>query len=210
MKNFYLITISLLIVASFVSGQNSNYKYQIGIEGGPSLSAIRYNAFFFPSKYCDIGPGGMAGLVFQYSLTEEFGIKAILSYERLTLSEADLIPDYWWNYIALPVLGQLDFGRSKRFYAELGPFFGYALSMTESDYYRKFNCGLTVGIGARFPISNQFYLTFGIRNNLGLYNISNNLTYLDKHGDPVTEIENRYTSSTAVILGIIYSQKKKK
>ncbi len=209
MNSFRLIILSLFILSNTVSGQNGQSKWHIGIEGGAGLSTIRYDALFFPSQYCEAGLGGAIGLSVKYCLNKQFSIKTNISYERLTLGNPDLQPDNWWNYINIPVLGQFDFGKSKRFYVELGPFFGLALSMNQKNYYRNFNCGLTTGIGFKVPVSQSFFLSFGLRNNLGLFNISKNLTYYDKHGNPVTEIDSRYTNSLDVICGITYKFQKK-
>jgi hypothetical protein len=209
MKRKLFVTIFFLILYASLFSQDNPGKFQVGIIGGPALTTVRFDPFFFPSKYTEAGIGGTAGVAFRYFLNDKFGIKTNLSYERITVYEDDLRPMYWWNYLVLPLLAQVNMGKANRFYAEMGPFFGLALSMIDQDYYHAFNGGVTLGLGAEFPVSNNFRFSFGIRDNLGFYDISNHLTYPDKHGDPVTEVDSRYTNSAVILIGIWYDISKR-
>lgn len=219
MKYFSKISILFLIGICPVFCQGQSSKFQLGIEGGPSLSTIRYDLFFFPSKYCEAGLGGTVGVAFKYNINDRLAIKTNLSYER-----KDILWNFKsykrWDYIVFPMLLQVKIGKARRFFVNAGPYVGYLLSMTEkysdtdintlTDHYKRFDIGASMGIGFELPIFHQFSLTFEIRNNLGLLNISRNLTYIDKHGNPVTEIGDSYTHSTVILLGFVYDFRQEK
>ena len=189
-----LILFLIAIIPLFCHSQKT--KFEIGIEGGPSLSTIRLDAFFFPSKYCLAGMGYTIGLAFKYNLNDRFALKTNLSYERLILYHSWLEPSAWWNYLVLPALFQLKIGKSRHFFLNMGPFVGFALSnyRNEDSAYKKFDYGVTMGIGFDIPIFNQWSLTSEIRENLGFLDIGKGSGDYDE-----------YTSSLIIQIGLMYN-----
>ena len=196
MKSISIISILFLIGTVPLFSQDPSTRFQLGIEGGPSLSMWRYDLFFFPSKYIEAGPGGAIGLTFKYDISNRLAIKTNLSYE-MKGNTRSTNPDYRLNYITLPMLLQIKFGRRPLFFINVGPYVGYLLPLEDNtDYYFKpYDVGISMGIGLEVPVFHQFSLNFEIRNNTGLVNISRNTTYDDKHGNPVVEIGDMYTNS---------------
>jgi hypothetical protein len=203
MNNFSVISFLFLIGMSPLFSQGQSTRFQLGIEGGPSLSMLRYDLFFFPSKYVEAGPGGAIGLTIKYNINNRLALKTNLSYEMKGNTRTG-DPDYRLNYITLPMLLQVKFGKSPLFFMNIGPYVGYLLPLASNTdyYYKPFDMGISMGVGLEIPVSHQFSLNFEIRNNVGLVNISRNATY-NKHGNPVVEIGDLYTHSIVGQVGFV-------
>ena len=209
MKNISKIAIIILIGLCPLFNLGQTTKFQFGIEGGPGLSTLRYDLFFFPSKYIEAGLGGTIGLSFKYDINNRLALKTNLSYE-LKGNTRERDPDYRLNYITLPILLQLKFGKAPLFYINIGPYLGYLLPVTSSIkyYYKPIDFGASMGVGLEIPVFQSCGLSFELRNNLGFINISRNATYTDQHGDPVVEIGELYTNTVIVQLGFVYNFRK--
>ena len=103
-------------------------------------------------------------------------------------STSDII--YKLNYLNLPILGEYSIGRRVKFYADGGVFIGALLNSvilekqkqsasnqvniikSSSDYYRRINFGVSIGVGTRIPLASKVNLVFDVKNNLGLTNIA--------------------------------------
>ena len=206
MKSISKIAIIILIGLSPLVNQSQTTKFQFGIEGGPSLSTLRYDLFFYPSKYLEAGWGGAIGLSFKYDINNRLALKTNLTYElKGNTREGDA--DYRLNYITLPILLQLKFGKAPLFFINIGPYLGYLLPVTSSIkyYYKSIDVGASMGIGLEIPIFQSCGLSFELRNNLGFINISRNATYVDQHGDPVVEIGELYTNTVIAQIGFVYN-----
>jgi hypothetical protein len=196
--------IILLGVFPFLSmGQSKGF--QIGIEGGPAISTLRYDLLYFPSKYIEAGLGGAIGVALKYDINKRFAIKTSISGELKGSSDVHEATNTL-VYLTVPLLFQVKFGETPRFFTNFGLYAGYLLPSTQNDYYfHDLDFGCVLGLGVDVPISDKFGLSFEIRNSLGLVNISKNTTYFDNHGDPVTEIGERYTNSTSILVGFTYT-----
>ena len=168
---------------------------------------MRYDLFFYQSKYVEAAWGGGGGLTFRVDFNKRLALKTGFSYELKGSTRGDCR----LNYLTLPILLQLKFGRAPLFFINIGPYVGYLLPViSDNDYYFKpFDLGASIGLGIGIPISHQFGLTFEIRNNLGLMNVSRNSVYKDWHGDVVAEIGDRYTNTTFAQIGFVYNFGKK-
>jgi hypothetical protein len=208
----------LLFNSSLVFGQTKNFN--IGIEGGPSLISLYGNDMV--KSYNELSLGFSGGLSFQYNFSKLVALRTNLSFERKGLTSKIQETDEYgnpieeltfhsnFNYLTLPLLGRLDFGKRINFYVNVGPYLGYLLSSREiteasgdfpkseiddTDDYKKLDFGITSGLGIIFPIQEKLLLSVEIRNNLGLTNIS----LL-----PVFNDGSIKTNSTNLLIGISY------
>lgn len=180
-------------------------KIQIGIEGGPGLSTLRYDLFFYPSKYLEAGLGGSVGLSFKYDFDKRLSFKTNLLWElKGNTRESD--EDYRLNYITIPMLLQIKFGQTPTGFFNIGPYISFQLPVPEDIdiHYKPIDIGASLGIGLEIPVSPQIGLSFEIRNNLGLFNISSNDAYFDKYGYPVVEIGDLFTYTVVFQAGFAY------
>jgi hypothetical protein len=204
MKTISKISFILLLYMNPFICQSQSTKFQIGIEGGPSLTMLRDNGYNpFTSSNIDIGLGGSIGVAFQYNMNAKMGIGTNLSYERKGWQNKSGTFHQRFDYLILPVLFKVSFGKKSRTFIHTGPYFGYLISQsdkldgdvtnTSENDYKKNDLGVTIGFGVNIPIANQLNMIFEIRNNLGLVDI-------EKSEDGKT-----YTNSTLVQLGFIYN-----
>jgi hypothetical protein len=179
-------TIFLLIMTLNLLGQDE--KFQAGIEGGAGIAHAIWSGN--SSGGTDPMLGFTAGISFQWNITNLFGIRTGLSYDRKGFSNSydDLIFDnvYSWlrnDYLVIPVLARLTFGKQFKWFVNAGPYFGYLVraitynEMVFSDQSPtsnvtsvsdRFDAGISLGFGIAFPVYKHFGLSFEIRDNFGL------------------------------------------
>jgi hypothetical protein len=195
-----------MLVISPCLCKSQSTKFQVGIEGGPSLSVIRYDEFLNHDTYSDIGLFYTIGAAFQYNMNNKLSIKTNLSFERKGYQNTSGSFHYRFEYLVLPVLLKVNFGKKNWAFTNFGPYIGYLISQSikfnnyvykgNDSPYKKIDLGLTFGIGANIPIYNQLGLTIELRDNLGLMNIE------------IGTEDQTYTNSTVIQFGIVYNFKK--
>lgn len=113
------------------------------------------------------------------------------------------------DYLTFPVLVRATFGNKIQYFINAGPYFGYLLKdrlvskgdniPTATDDYtafdKRFDTGISTGVGLFVPLNTKFAVSFEIRNNLGLYNIS---------AFPVTNNGTIKTNSTNFLFSFTY------
>lgn len=208
----------LLFSSSLVFGQTKILN--IGIEGGPSLISLYGNDKV--ESYNDLSLGFSGGLSFQYNFSKLVALRTNINFDRKGLTTKNQATDENgdpigeltfhsnFNYLTLPILGRLTFGKKINFYVNAGPYLGYLLSqrditeafgeypkseMDNTDNFKQLDFGITSGLGMNFPIQEKLLLSFEIRNNLGLTNISSLPVYNDG---------SLKTNSTNLLIGIAY------
>lgn len=222
MKNQLVTLFALLSLLTSTLGQTN--KLDIGVVGGPSLISLRGNDVFINNKHKTLSFGKSVGISFQYNFSKRFSILTNVAFEKkgnaakidITNNYGDIIGEGKlyenFNYITAPLLARYYFGKKIHFFANAGPYVGYLLKETEvfqnntdipdytkdqtSSFYR-LDLGITSGVGVSQQINN-FILSFEIKNNLGIYNISN---------PPYTQIYdlgNLFTNSTNALFGVAY------
>ncbi|MBC6995200.1 PorT family protein [Lewinella lacunae] len=114
-----------------------------------------------------------------------------------------------FNYLTLPILLRATFGKKFHYFINAGPYFGYLIKqnfvsqgdnfpVTTSDntsLIKRFDTGISTGLGLSVPIKTAFAFSFEVRNNLGLYNVS---------AVPVANMGTIKTNSTNLLLGFTY------
>jgi hypothetical protein len=117
--------------------------------------------------------------------------------------------NYIIDYLTLPILCRATFGKKVKFFINTGPYFGFLLQeyYTSSDpnigvlimddqiFMKRFDAGITTGIGLIIPVRKKFALSLEARNNMGLYNIS---------AFPVYHEGSILTNSTNLLFGFTY------
>ena len=115
-----------------------------------------------------------------------------------------------FDYLTVPLLARLNFGSKLKFFVNAGSYFGYLIkhtSVTEAfnefpesttdntANFKRFDVGLTGGIGCGLPIKDNFIMTMEVRHNLGLYNTSEL---------PIANDGKIMTNSTNLLIGFAY------
>lgn len=184
-----------LLIAVFYSltGFGQESKFLIGVELTPSGSTLWTDA---SNDIEDTRLAFSSGLKAEYCLTQAFSIKSGLLYElkgeQYTLlytlesgEQVDRIVKINLNYMILPILITFKTKGSTNFYVDAGTFLGYLLSAKAKyktgdsksssnlgDYYKKFDFGLSIGVGLYIPVSEKYIINIGLKENLGLLNTS--------------------------------------
>jgi len=92
------------------------------------------------------------------------------------------------NYLTVPVLLRATFGKTSPFFFNCGPYISYLLkqpsylqkiTFNQIVPYRKYDFGISTGVGFSIPIKTKAAISFEIRQNFGLYNINSTLFYSD-------------------------------
>ena len=217
-KNCKSLIFLLSLLSFCLSTHAQTNKFDVGIEGGPSLILLYGNDILKNHKPT---LGASSGLFFQFNFKKCISLRTNLAFERkgsvlssqLNDMNGDPIGEVTTNtnfdYLTLPILVRATFGQKAHLFVNMGPYFGYLIkqsSVSEGDYilpvssdntsyYSRFDAGLTAGIGFSIPIRKQFLFSFEVRNNLGLYNVSN----LEVINDGTIK-----TNSTNFLLGLSY------
>ena len=138
------------------------------------------------------------GICFQYNLNEIIALRTNISYERkgslakfsirdtLANQTSEISTRNNFEYLTAPILIRLTFGKKIKYFFNAGPYFGYLLKQTfvtkgkniptsridNTFRDKRFDTGLSMGVGFYKPFRTNGAFTFEIRNNLGLYNVS--------------------------------------
>jgi hypothetical protein len=186
MKNFYPFLFLLAFLFSFQNQASSQSKF--GIKGGINLANI-----FAEQEGVSISfqnnLGLVGGLVYTSPVSEKFDIQTELLFVQKGFAIS--IPTFGntettINYIDVPILGKFKFGNgNSKFFLNLGPNFGYAISGNTSfdgnkdkiefdEDFKRFDLGLNVGGGIEINATNStFFLE--ARYNVGISQINEQL-----------------------------------
>jgi len=184
MKLSLPLRLSILLLFIPVICNSQPTKFQVAIEGGPALSMVSENGWFFSkNSIVSVGLGGAVGAVFRYNFTPKTGIGTGLYYERKGWQNRSGSYHDMYDYLTWSVLFRANIGKKNLFFVDAGPWLGFLLahrvtldgqnfpqSVSEFDPY---DFGLTIAAGVNIPVSKQLTLTFGLKDNLGLHDIHN-------------------------------------
>lgn len=192
-----LMWIMALMPLRAVGQTHYSSNVAIGIKGGIDLSEV----FFNPKVEQKIALGTAGGIMFRYIEENHFGLIAELNYSQRGWSEDFEDAPYNYtrttNYIEIPVLAHIFFGRRGRFFFNAGPQVGlflgdrvnanfdpndmaelpdfpYKNRMNEQMLLKikqKFDYGITGGLGCEFNINRNNSLCLEGRYYFGLGNI---------------------------------------
>lgn len=169
----------------------------VGVRGGVDFSQV----FFNPSVRQKFAPGMTAGVTFRYIEENHFGLIAELNFVQRGWAENFEEAPYNYrrtlNYIELPLLAHIFFGRRGRFFFNAGPqvalFLGESTkanfdpkemaSLPDFPYNNRMNeqmllsvsqkidYGISAGLGAEFNLNKRNSLSLEARFYFGLGNI---------------------------------------
>ena len=219
MTNIKSLFIGLLLLTVETTTYGQTNKIDIGVEGSPSLIFLRGNDII--KQWHKPTIGFLGGLFFQFNFKKIGSLRTNIAYERkgsiMTAQTTDINGNPLgevtthtnFDYLTLPVLVRATFGKKVQFFVNVGPYFGYLIKQTfvskgdniptttSDNTYRdkRFDTGISTGLGLSVPIKTKFAFSFEVRNNLGLYNTS---------AVPVANDGTVKTNSTNFLFGFAY------
>lgn len=193
-----LATVMLCLCGSAFAQTHYSSNVSIGVRGGADISRV----FFSPSvRQKMMNPGMTAGVMVRYIEENHFGLIAELNFVQRgwkeNFEEAPYDYKRTLNYIELPVLAHIYFGRRGKFFFNAGPqvalFLGESTSanfdpkdmaslpdfpynnrMNEQmlmDVTQKIDYGISAGLGGEFNINPRNSISLEARFYYGLGNI---------------------------------------
>jgi hypothetical protein len=197
-------------------------RFDIGVEGSPSLIFLWGNDIFRDFHKPTIGFS--VGLFFQFNFPKIISLRTNIAYERkgtvvkeITTTTIDQPIDNVRmrtndDYLIFSLLVRATFGKKIQFFVNVGPYFGYLIKQTYvtkfkkdniptterhdgTSTFKRFDTGISTGLGLSVPIKTKFAFSFEVRNNLGLYNVSK---------FPVINNGTIKTNSTNFLVGFTY------
>jgi hypothetical protein len=219
MKSIKSIILGLLLLTVFGAAYGQEYMFDIGVEGSSGVTFLHGKPpvpdFVKPTA------GFSSGLFFQYNLKKVVSLRTNIAIERKgsmhryeganSLGDpiGEVRANFNLNYLTVPLLVRATFGKKIHYFINAGPYFGFLISSTfvvryetaptergrSMAFLNRFDTGISAGLGLAAPITKKHAFSFEIRNNLGLYNISN-----------AQSIDNstRQTNSINFLLGLTY------
>lgn len=189
----------LILSGILASTAQTHYKSNItfGVKGGADMSRV----FFNPSVKQTFNFGGTAGVMFRYVEESHFGLIAELNFVQRGWKENFEGAPYDYsrtlNYVELPVMAHIYFGRRGKFFFNAGPEVSYMFKETTSCNFNvaematlpefpntnrtntqmtmplknKFDYGIAAGLGGEFNINRRHSLCLEVRFYYGLGNI---------------------------------------
>lgn len=126
----YVASLVCLISISGFSFAQTHYSSNIavGVKAGIDFSKI----LFTPSVEQNLLPGIIAGLTFRYIEENHFGLIAEMIFQQRgwedDLSDSNYKYSRRLNYLQIPVMAHIYFGRRAKFFINAGPEIGFRLS----------------------------------------------------------------------------------
>jgi hypothetical protein len=172
-------------------------KFEIGVVGGPSIISLRgWNLVDSTFRKFDIAYS--VGILFQYNFTKNISLLSNIAYERkggkigITAYIYNLPPGLdkdqcdRLDYLTFPILVRVILRKKINYFINTGPYFGYLIKHTYTiewennptiieditERNKRFDIGISLGLGLSVPIRKKISVSLEVRNNLGLYNIS--------------------------------------
>lgn len=197
-KALFLLSLLMLWCAPQSEAQ-THYKsnVSVGIKGGADMSRV----FFNPAVKQGFIFGGVAGLTFRYVEENHFGLIAEANWTQRGWKENFEGAPYKYsrtlNYLQIPVMAHIYFGRRGRFFLNAGPELGIFLGESTSANFnphdtqslpdfpnenrtnvqmtmkasQKIDYGISAGIGGEFSINKSNALFIETRFYYGLGNV---------------------------------------
>lgn len=195
MKKLLACIVFALIGISQLQAQE-NGTIEVGAIGGVSfvtVSDIQGNSASARVSF-NFGASG------EYYFSDRWGIKAGLIYDSKGWKDGfinSLDPagnsirtdaDFKLNYLTIPVMANWHFGSTRKWYLNFGGYAGFLLNAEETAFGTDVKEGLTstdfglaLGIGYKFPITDNIKLTIEYQEQFGLID-----TFENNTGDAVT------------------------
>ncbi len=171
-------------IYSIASAQTKNTA-EFGANIGFNANTVSFGGTGQSSDYI---VGFNAGISLEYYLSDEWGIKVKMTYDQKGWGNGFLILEddsridgvnFHLNYLTIPVMANWHFGRTRNWYVNLGPYVGVLLNSTDSsnsgqnikDAFNTTDFGLALGVGVKFPVSNNIKMFIEADGQSGVTNI---------------------------------------
>lgn len=196
-----LIGISMVLIGFYGHSQSFTPEIYVGANGGMNASMV----YFKPSLNQTFATGINSGLSFRYISEKNLGLQLELNYIEKGWNQHNGLIDIYTrklNYLELPFLTHLYFGKKTRFYFEIGPQISYLINDLELlSYYvnpeeveqtysldHKFDYGGAAGLGMSFQFGAQLF-QIGLRGSYSLNDIfsNNQRDYFDHSNNIVAQ-----------------------
>lgn len=194
---------SILYVAALTAGLalQAQTHYRSNVAVGVKAGADASRVFFNPKVYQDFKFGALAGVTFRYIEENHFGLIAEVNWTQRGWKENFETAPYSYertlNYIQVPVLAHIYFGRRGRFFFNAGPEIGFFVGDSrKSDFNpydtstlpdfpnehrtniqmtmpisQKIDYGISAGLGGEFSLNRRNAIYLEARFYYGLGNI---------------------------------------
>ena len=195
---YFIFCLFSVSISSNTYGQIAKFEY--GIQSGININSANGNSI--DKSHRKLTTGIAVGGHIRMKISDKVGIKLSVQYDQngwsyhslafedntgTTLGTGDAI--FKLNYLNIPVVTELSFGKKIRYRTNGGIFFGYLLSnqtiikikepappniastTSSSSEYRSTNFGLSFGIGMQIPVTHKLKLDLDMQDNIGLVNI---------------------------------------
>lgn len=207
-----------------MSKNDNTNKIDIGVLGSPSIRFLRGNEIIKDLHRPTFGFSGGIFFqynfrkVFSIRTDIAFERKGSVASGNILMTDnnGNFIESVDWktfsnfDYLTAPVLLRASLGKKIKYFANVGVFFSYLIKQTFDNRYsntfpnnigdntdldKRFDTGISAGLGLTVPINTKFSISLEIRNNLGLYNVSK---------VPVINDGTIKTNSTNLLFGFTY------
>lgn len=198
-----VIRIAAILISglSFIPAARAQDHYNANLTVGIHAGAEASHMFFNPSVRQKLPFGGTAGVSFRYVEEEHFGLIAELNWTQRGWEENFEEAPYNYrrtlNYIQIPVLAHIYFGRRGRFFFNAGPEIGFMIGEKVSANFNpadmatlpdfpntnrmntqmtlkvqnKVDYGISAGLGGEFSLTPKHAISLEARFYYGLGNI---------------------------------------
>ncbi len=191
MKKLLFISALLFVSVFSTTVFAQSGKFILGANGGIGASKA--------SVLLNYGLGYSGNISLRYNISEHFSIGSGLAFEqRNSLDEIHAFHSednvtynfeikHSFNFVQIPVLFRAEIGNNVKYFLNAGPYFSYLANQTQSvfdqdqglttvnnqsDSYKIFVAGVSVGLGASIPISDKTNISIELRSNNDLSNMS--------------------------------------
>jgi hypothetical protein len=189
-KNMKKLFIALFILSAFYSissAQQDPGTIQFGVNGGLNQSYVDISNSYQQSASKVGFTGGVSA---DYYFSDTWSIKLRASYDQkgwgngyLDVTDANGNTTeiegltIKLNYITIPLMANLHFGRQKQWYFDLGPYIGILTSASGGGYDLKstFNAtdaGLDSSVGIQLPIGDRTRFFIEVDGQVGVVNVA--------------------------------------
>jgi len=211
-----LFLLCFFLIPESLQAQHADFI--LGIESGMGIRSLKGYLEQTAVGQTSMGIGQAAGISLQHYISNEVSIKTSLLYARkgaksiwedldvngnrlfFQSSSLDFI------YISMPLLFRYEWGKRVRYFANLGSFvsvllgnpyerFGSNLDLTYD--FSSLDLGMSSGLGIQFPLQKKLHVSLELRNDLGLFDISN-FSFRSSSNGPLQ------TRSTNLLIGVFW------
>lgn len=224
-KLFRIAAVALDAIAMLPAAADAQTHYNANLTVGVHAGAEMSHMFFNPNVRQKMPFGTTAGFSFRYVEENHFGLIAELNFTQRGWEEDFEGAPYNYrrtlNYIQIPVLAHIYFGRKGRFFFNAGPEIGFMIGESTSANFdpknmaslpdfpntnrmneqmlipcqNKIDYGISAGIGGEFSITEKHAVALEARFYYGLGNI-----FHAKRTDPFSASNSMSVSLTAAYL----------